>query len=452
MNFGEIKAFLGEQPQTVKPSAAINKQLQEEGLKQAANFQAQQAASNSATSVAASVSMFSSQTTVGLKIYSGSMQQNVSVDGEKGVTKSDIQEDKPATLFDFEKVAENVMRFVGGVIKGAASSGADEEKLASLFAQARSGVAKGIAMAEKDIGGFMNEEISEGISRSRSLIGEQIAKLENALSGNVEEFDETQVSTLSAAYSQENSGELKIRTKDGDEVKLEFVDLRQVSISSQSIQSQLLNNDNEDAQQTGVDQEASENSTEDDEKETSVGRSNYQSLEFSGFRLTISGDLDEDEIASIGNLVSDANDLADTFYRGDIETAFNQALELGYDKQELVGFALQLNRVEKTEVVKAYGYVQHFNEDQAANEDQDKSVKPVAQYLDKMLNVLELSRQSLESINDYNTMINGIVNEMKDVQVPDLVQAINRFHTFNQSLLESLPKSEQQPVTTQPQE
>jgi hypothetical protein len=38
-------------------------------------------------------------------------------------------------------------------------------------------------------------------------------------------------------------------------------------------------------------------------------------------------------------------------------------------------------------------------------------------------------------------MINGIINEMKDIQVPDLVQAINRFHSFNQQMLETMPES-----------
>jgi CRISPR/Cas system CSM-associated protein Csm2 small subunit len=147
-------------------------------------------------------------------------------------------------------------------------------------------------------------------------------------------------------------------------------------------------------------------------------------------------------------LVSNANDLADTFYRGDIETAFNQALELGYDKQELVGYALQLNRIEQTQVVKAYDYVQHFNDQSGGESEKEKSTKPVAQYLDKMLSVLDQAQQRLQGPDDYNTMINGIINEMKDVQVPDLVQAINRFHTFNQQLLEALPKSDT-PVTSE---
>jgi hypothetical protein len=140
-------------------------------------------------------------------------------------------------------------------------------------------------------------------------------------------------------------------------------------------------------------------------------------------------------------LIGNASELADTFYRGDIESAFNQALAIGYDKQELVGFALQLNRVEKAEVVKAYDYVQRFNDEQSSERDQENSVKPVAQYLEKMLSVFEQSNQTLQSLGDYNTMINGIINEMKDIQVPDLVQAINRFHSFNQQMLETMPES-----------
>lgn len=92
-------------------------------------------------------------------------------------------------------------------------------------------------------------------------------------------------------------------------------------------------------------------------------------------------------------------------------------------------------------MVKAYDYVQRFNDEQSSERDQENSVKPVAQYLEKMLSVFEQSNQTLQSLGDYNTMINGIINEMKDIQVPDLVQAINRFHSFNQQMLETMPES-----------
>ena len=155
----------------------------------------------------ASVSIISSQTTVGLKIYNGSMQQNVAVNGERAKQATEFEANKPATLFDFEKVAENVMRFVGGVIKGAANSGANEEQLNSLFSQAREGVAKGIKLAERDIGGLMNDEIAEGISNSRSLLDQQIGELENQLLGKPL-LDALTAEVATAQSTSEQSGEL----------------------------------------------------------------------------------------------------------------------------------------------------------------------------------------------------------------------------------------------------
>ncbi len=425
MNFGEIKAFHSEAPQSAKPSAALNKQLQAEGLRQAAEFQAQQQKSVSS----ASVSLSSSQTTVGLKIYNGSMQQNVVVDEKRNPNPNQVDANKPASMFDFEKVAENVMRFVGGVIKGAAKGGADEESLQSLFEQARYGVDKGIRMAERDIGGFMNDEIRDGIDNSRSLLDRQINELEGQI------FRPESVSeSLSASSLQQSDGSILIRTKDGDEVSLSFLNAEQSSASIQ-IQSEYAPYQPAEGPDEG-------------ESPFSTGAQSFsaslrtQTLQMSEFSIQIRGELDEDEMKAISDLLSNASDLADTFYRGDIETAFNQALELGYDKQELVGFALQLNRTEQTQVVQAYEYVQRYNEQDTGNTEQQKAVKPVAQYLDKMLSVLDQSRQQLQSPDDYNSIINGIVNEMKDVQVPDLVQAINRFYSFNQQLIEALPKAE----------
>ena len=43
------------------------------------------------------------------------------------------------------------------------------------------------------------------------------------------------------------------------------------------------------------------------------------------------------------------------------------------------------------------------------------------------------AESSLESREDYNTLIAGIINKMEDVKVPDLISAINRFRSFNQT-------------------
>jgi alkylhydroperoxidase family enzyme len=49
---------------------------------------------------------------------------------------------------------------------------------------------------------------------------------------------------------------------------------------------------------------------------------------------------------------------------------------------------------------------------------------------------MESTRQTLASDQQYSEIINGLVNQMKDVQVPDLLQAINRFHAFNSKFID----------------
>ncbi|MDO6476983.1 DUF5610 domain-containing protein [Alteromonas sp. 1_MG-2023] len=439
MNVGEIKAFVSEQKPAVAeqkapedPNKAIKKQLQQDGLRQAAEFQQRQIAM---------VSVSSSQTTIGLKVYSSSMEQQVSVDGQRGKFAKDDTSDKEkeTSLFDFEEVAKNVMRFVGGVIQGAARGGADEEKLGNLFSQAREGVSRGIAMAEKDLGGLMNDDISTGIDRSRSLIDNRINALESDLLG-IQNEDQLAAggvaSALNVNSSNSESASLTIRTRDGDEVQLSFESLRAYQYASK----QTVAYSTEQGQ--GGDGNGYQNVVATDS-------TSYSYFDRQGISFSLKGELDEGELTAIADLVESVNALADTFFGGDLDKAFEKALELGFDDQELTGYALQLNRTQQTEVVKTYGAIQHYRDGSESGSHGDEA-KPVAQYLNKMLNAFDSARQQLASGEDFNTLINGLINEMKDVQVPDLVSAINRFHSFNQRLLDAMPGEQQKTQPVEP--
>ena len=439
MNVGEIKAFVSEQKPAVAeqkapedPNKAIKKQLQQDGLRQAAEFQQRQTAM---------VSVSSSQTTIGLKVYSSSMEQQVTVDGQRGKFAKDDTSDKEkeTSLFDFEEVAKNVMRFVGGVIQGAARGGADEEKLGNLFSQAREGVSRGIAMAEKDLGGLMNDDISTGIDRSRSLIENRINALESDLLGIQNENQLAAggvASALNVNSSNSESASLTIRTRDGDEVQLSFESLRAYQYASQQTVA-YTTEQGQGGEGNGYQNIVATDST------------SYSYFDRQGISFSLKGELDEGELTAIADLVESVNDLADTFFGGDLDKAFEKALELGFDDQELTGYALQLNRTQQTEVVKTYGAIQHYRDGSESGSHGDEA-KPVAQYLNKMLNVFDSARQQLASGEDFNTLINGLINEMKDVQVPDLVTAINRFHSFNQRLLDAMPGEQQKTQPVEP--
>lgn len=428
MNVGQIKAFMGDQKAdqnaSVHPNEALKKQLQQDGLQQAAEFSKQQAAS---------VSVSSSQTSIGLKVVSNSLNQALEIDGQKpqDVKEKDLEE-KNKSLFDFEKVARNVLKFVGGVIRGAANSGASDEKLNGLFSQAREGVGRGFAMAEKDLAGFMNEELQTGITKSRDLIDTGINDLESDIFGR-KPVNAVSLSTLDAvSASDEKSGNLLIRTKDGDEVTFSFESLRSFQATQQlSFTEQTVNAE----QSQDGDEQASSSTTY-----TAQQTNTYQYFERSGISFSLKGELDEDELSSIADLVGQVQDLADTFYKGDIDKAFEEAKNLGFDDKELVGYALQLNRTTQTEVLKTYENIQHYKEDGADKSKFGNIVSPISQYLDKMMGTFDNVESKLSSNEDYNTLIAGLISRMEDVQVPDLVSAINRFHSFNQTLLEGLPQ------------
>ncbi len=420
MNVGQIKTFLGDQKTSEQPSMAIKKQLQEDGLKQAREMVNRQSTS---------VHVSASQTSIGLRMFSGALANHINIDGKTPTVESLENNEKDnkrtASLFDFGKVAKNVMRFVGSVIDGAARSGADDKRLTALFEQARSGVAKGIAMAEKDIGTFMNDDIETGIARSRELIAGEIDALEARLLNKAPRA--TEASMLNMRTGSISSGALQIRTRDGDELTLRFENVQQFTYHQQTRFS------TSREQSTGV---------ENDEQPSRVSSSEsvlYQYFQKNGISFTLEGELDEDELKSIADLVGQANDLADTFFGGELDKAFEDALKLGFDDRELVGYALQLNRTSRAEMVQTYESIKHYKDDQPDANKYGNAVSPISQYLDKMLATMDRAGQKLESGEEYNTLINGLIGQMDNVQLPDVVSALNRFHMFNKHLLDEMP-------------
>ncbi|MGJ8679108.1 DUF5610 domain-containing protein [Paraglaciecola sp.] len=474
MNVNQLKAFLSEKPQHLGDKDSIQNQLRDSGLKQAMDVQS--------NFVSLRADKFSSSATFGVKVFANALNNSLEVNQQKPNFSEKKSKESEESMFDFNEVAKNVLNFIGGAIKNAKNNGADEAQLNDLFEQASSGVLKGINLAEKDLAGFLNEDIENGISSSKNLIQQGIEKLKQDIfnsadnsNSQTQSIDSTQVS-----YAKLETGELNIRTQDGDTVNIRFEDLEAFELSQLEIK-QLAQQSAEVTEQAApvekeattakeadkldptqtapvneqakaVEQEENEAKPQlakvdaaaevkDQTKAESTDSSTLNAIYYQEQSLSFSvkGELDEDELKAIGKLVSDANDLAEEFFNGDIETAFNQALELGFDEQELTGFALQLTKVENTQVIKAYETVSHFDEENEGNEDPTKAVKPVADYMDKLLNVLEGSRLKLEDNKSYENMVNELINRLGDVATPDLISAINRFNDFNQKLVNNLP-------------
>jgi len=70
--------------------------------------------------------------------------------------------------------------------------------------------------------------------------------------------------------------------------------------------------------------------------------------------FSIEGDINEDEALAINELLEQVVALADEFYYGDIEKAFNQALDIGYDSSEIAAYMLDLQLTETQAVATTY--------------------------------------------------------------------------------------------------
>jgi hypothetical protein len=458
MNISQLKAFLGDKPQHLGNENSIQNQLRDASLKQAISGQNNEASQR--------MEQFSSSTSLGLRIYTNSLNNTLEIDRHRPNFSASVSKESEASLFDFEEIAKNVLKFVGSAIKNAQNRGADDSELNELFEQASSGVLRGINLAEKDLAGFLNEEIANGISQSKSLIEDGIANLKRAIFNpedlNSEKSPQSVINSTSISYEKQESGELSIRTRDGDIVNITFENLEQFEFNQRQVQQLAQEAESDDKTAVAGEVENSDASiaafdtvkpitdqleepdvmveqTEEPQSNTKVIEQNAVFYQENSFSFSVKGELDEDELKAIGQLLADANELTEEFFNGDIETAFNQALELGFDEQELSSFALQLTKVENTEVIKAYETVSRFDGD-SADSNPAKMVKPVAEYLDKLLNMLDGSRLQLEDSKSYENVINKLINKLGDeVATPDLISAINRFNEFNQKLVNNLP-------------
>jgi hypothetical protein len=73
-----------------------------------------------------------------------------------------------------------------------------------------------------------------------------------------------------------------------------------------------------------------------------------------GVKIEVDGDLNEDELAAIGDLLGKVDDIANQFFSGDVQAAFSAAGSLGVDSDQIAAYRLNLTYSRK--VTAAYGY------------------------------------------------------------------------------------------------
>lgn len=237
--------------------------------------------------------------------------------------------------FTPKKVAGRITDFVEMGLEQARRSGKSEAEVDTLRQQAITGIQKGFAEARSilnnmnllsdDIAATIDDTLKQTLT---GLEGQAPRAAQSSIAGS-------RTSVLAAErYQAAETLSLQVKTQDGDEVTITF--------SKQSdYQSSL-----------GGYSDASGSALS-----YSMDRS-----ESSDYRFSVEGDLDEDEIDALQALIKDVNEIADDFFDGDIQDAFDQASEFRMDKTELASMNLQLTRSESYTAVSAYEQVQNFED------------------------------------------------------------------------------------------
>jgi len=241
--------------------------------------------------------------------------------GQKLSATEQYQAFEPLTA---EKVAANILGFIDRRLQLDQADGATDEQLSSRLEAGLAGFKKGFAQAREQLKALdmLSSDVETDIGKTYDLVlsgvddlrqkylGQSGANLADKNSSATQSAS-SQTNKLAAANLFGNSNVIlgegrsfsfAVRTSEGDKVW--------IRASAESAF----------AGSTGA-------------------RAQNQSFSFK-----VEGDLNEDELAAINNLLVKVNDLAAQFYQGDLQGAWDQAQALNIDDENISGFKLNLRQ------------------------------------------------------------------------------------------------------------
>lgn len=279
----------------------------------------------------------------------------------------DEQSVKPTPKgFDIDKVVDTVLKFVEKRIVGAQADGASDDELKGMFSAARKGVEQGFSEAREQINalGKMNESLESNIDTSEDRIYQGVDSLENRLlesepgtqtsipalqptttvaaqSGSVTTSEASSVrESRSTDYSRQN-----VSTQNDTPALKRFSYLEARREQSETFSFQLTTQDGDTVDISAFyDQSLALESMRARGEDGAVRYSNFDYRESGGFDLVIQGSLDAGEKQAIADLLAQVDALAMEFYEGDLQTAFQMALEITSDPNEIAQFSLNLQQ------------------------------------------------------------------------------------------------------------
>lgn len=239
--------------------------------------------------------------------------------------------------FSPEKVASAVLGFIEQRLHREAAAGADPAKLQGLMTQARDGVEKGFAEARKILDGMgvLQGKVAADIDDSYQRIQEGLGDLGKRFDPvALEAAGSTPVAASSERFAAvAQTFEMAVTTRDGDRLR---ISVAQASANWSHSRVAATSNG-------GV--------------VALVASSQSGSVQIGAWQVSVEGELDEQERAALDKLFAQVQDLSAKFYAGDLAGAFDRAMALELDGEQLASMSLRLTQSNVRQASDAYSAV-----------------------------------------------------------------------------------------------
>ncbi len=238
--------------------------------------------------------------------------------------------------FTPEKVAGRILGFIEQRLQSEAAAGADPAKLEKLLGQAREGVEKGFAEARKILDGMgvLAGKVAGDIDDTYQRIQDGLGDLDRRFGAAAPASGSLALAGYSERFSAlAETFDLSVTTRDGDRLR---ISVAQASASWSQSSFAAASNGSGTAVTAG---------------------SQSGSLQIGGWQVSVEGELDADEVKALEKLFSQVQELSNQFYAGDLAGAFDRAMALEMDGEQLASMSLRLTQTSVRQATDAYGAV-----------------------------------------------------------------------------------------------
>ncbi len=289
------------------------------------------------------------------------------------------------------QAATNILSFIALRLEQDAAEGATPEELQSRLEAGLEGFLKGFGEAYEQLAGagLLSPEVGEAIGQTKADVLEGLSELaeeyglESPSSGSAKDDvnDEVKapeqpsesiqtISTAPVAQDPQSTFAAFANNlvKPGEEFAqlLESSTLNYESLAKRDFSFSLKTQDGDTvtinaSAMRGDRVGASQVNYASGYENYSSARYKSEHFESNSFHIAVDGELDEDELSAINDLLNQVGSLSESFFSGNIEEAFEMALEIGFDEDEIAQFSLSLHQEVTSKVETTYARVQEEN-------------------------------------------------------------------------------------------